>query len=75
MSQQQQDVIIRSLQPEDAPHVAKIWVDGLQQTRDALASRWVVGRLVSYLMDKLEETATSPKGHVGPEGCNLMTFW
>mmetsp|Transcript_58815 Transcript_58815/g.143872 ORF Transcript_58815/g.143872 Transcript_58815/m.143872 type:complete len:237 (-) Transcript_58815:60-770(-) len=72
-------ITIHPLSPEDAPAVTRLWVDGLQQTRDAVASHkknWiVVGLLVSTMMDRLETKALSDEGHMGPNGSNLCTFW
>ena len=68
-------IIIRPLEPDDCPQVCDLWVAGLQQTRDAVAHRWIVGRLLWMLMDRLEIQATSPEGHVGPQGSNLFQFW
>jgi len=68
-------VVIRSLEPDDCPQVCDLWVAGLQQTRDAVAHRWIVGRLLWILMDRLAIQATSPEGHVGPQGSNLFNFW
>lgn len=58
----------------DAPHICRIWCDGLEQTTEACQWR-ITKYLVSHMMNKLQEHATSNDGDVGPDGSNLVKHW
>jgi len=58
----------------DASYICRIWCGGLDQTTEAC--QWNISKyLVSHMMDKLKEHATSNEGDVGPDGSNLEKHW
>jgi len=58
----------------DASHICQLWCDGLDQTSEAC--QWNISKyLVSKMMMKLKEHATSNEGDVGPDGSNLVKHW
>ena len=68
------NIRVRPMIPNDAPHICQIWCDGLDQTTEAC--KWNISKyLVSHMMDKLKEHATSAEGDVGPDGSNLVKHW
>ena len=68
------NIRIRPMIPNDAPHICQIWCDGLDQTTEAC--QWNISKyLVSHMMNKLKEHATSNEGDVGPDGSNLVKHW
>mmetsp|Transcript_32469 Transcript_32469/g.53694 ORF Transcript_32469/g.53694 Transcript_32469/m.53694 type:complete len:213 (-) Transcript_32469:1214-1852(-) len=66
-------VIIRSIEPRDAPQAAKVWSDGLDQTIDAAPA----DQRESYEghITKMREEAFAEGGSVGLEGCELVDFY
>ena len=68
------NVTIRSIEPSDAPEVAKIWREGLSQTYQSICNP--LWKLVMFILIKqMEMKAMGKKGDVGPDGCNLVERW
>ena len=71
-------ILVRALDESDdgsalAAAVTQIWIDGLQQTVDALS--WPLSTLMRWMFDKSAATATSETGDFGPQGSNLVRTW
>ena len=66
-------VTVRRYKPDDGPIVAKIWLDGLQQTIDE--SWWIFQGLFRYLFDIESKKVLSNDGDIGPDGVNIQEFW
>jgi len=56
----------------DAPQVAQIWRDGLEQTAESYV---LLKPLMGYLLHKYGDNAMTLEGDVGPQGRNLVDAW
>jgi ribosomal protein S18 acetylase RimI-like enzyme len=68
------NITFRSIQPADAPAVARIWRSGLRQTYDSINDP-AEQKMVKGFMKEYEQQAFAVEGDVGPNGCNLMGHW
>lgn len=67
------NVTVRALAAHDAACVSRIWVQGLDQSKLAVA--WVFRRWFISKMNGMRDAALANTGDVGPNGCNLITTY
>jgi ribosomal protein S18 acetylase RimI-like enzyme len=63
-------VIIRALQDSDKADVARIWADGLEQSRSAVP--WFLGSWFMKGMHDMRDLSLSDAGDIGPNGTNVL---
>ena len=64
-------ITIRPMEDSDCADVARIWLEGLEQSKTAVPW-WLHGWFMDGMNRNLVAPAISETGDVGPNGCNLM---
>jgi len=69
-------VTVREMEERDAPVVAKLWRNGLQQTVEACPSWWLRQSLAVFMAFYGHKAMQKDGGgDIGPEGMYLMAHW
>lgn len=74
MESKEEVVMIRNMEEADAPDIARIWFDGLEQTVQSVKDPDKVEEARRNLRD-YGEKACSESGDIGPKGSYLFARW